>query len=130
MDSTGRMVQPIRYLNLQIIEADRLFCARDSSTGSALLYNWQGELLHRFPPISTQGYANTDPTSSLYLKNGGIVVGDGVTSVLVSTENKVIKVFDAHQTGSTDMEKRFVQMKNKAGQVFWMRSEDGYEYRQ
>lgn len=129
LDSTGRLVQPLKYFSLQIVAPDRLFCARDTN-GTAMLYNWQGELLHYFPNRPVLGYQNSDPVSALPLKNGNIVVGDGITSVLVSSGNRVIKAFKDSHVGSVDVSGLFFQLRTKDQQLYWVRSTDGLAYRQ
>ncbi|MCC6459845.1 MAG: WG repeat-containing protein [Saprospiraceae bacterium] len=128
MDSAGRLVLPMRYLNVQIIAADRLFGARDTN-GVALLYNWQGELLHRFPKHPGQVYQNEQALSSMSLAEGNIVLTDGRSSVLVSADNRVLRAFEEPYTGRSDLDKRVFQVKNKEEHLIWVRSKDGYMFR-
>lgn len=128
MDSTGRLVAPIRHLNVQIIAPDRLFGARDTN-GVALLYNWQGELLHRFPNAPKMGYQNTDAMSSKPLHGGHIAVSDGRSCVLISRDNRLIKAFEEPYTGHSELEGRFFQIKNKNDNLIWVRSKDGLVFR-
>jgi hypothetical protein len=127
MDSTGRLVEPMRHLNVQIIAPDRLFGARDTN-GVALLYNWKGELLHRFPNVPKMGYQNNDAMNSMSLNDGNIVVTDGRTCVLISGDNRVLKTFEETYAGS-DLEGRFFQIKDKEGNLVWVRSKDGLVFR-
>ena len=127
MDSTGRLVVPMRHLNVQIIAPGRLFGARDTN-GVALVYNWQGELLHRFPNVPKMGYQNNDAMNSMSLNGEFIVVTDGRTCVLISGDNRVLKAFEETYAGS-DLEGRFFQMKDKEGNLIWVRSKDGLVFR-
>ncbi|HPI08916.1 MAG TPA: WG repeat-containing protein [Saprospiraceae bacterium] len=128
MDSTGRLVVPMRHLNVQIIAPDRLFGARDTN-GVALLYNWQGELLHRFPKVPKMGYQNSDAMNSMSLSGGNIAVTDGMSSVLISADNRMIKTFEEPYTGHSELESRFFQIKDKEGNLVWVRSKDGLVFR-
>ncbi|MBL7783606.1 MAG: WG repeat-containing protein [Saprospiraceae bacterium] len=129
LDSTGRLVQPLKYFSLQIVAPDRLFCSRDTN-GTAMLFNWKGELMHYFPNRPVLGYQNSDPVSVMTLKNGQIVLGDGITSVLVSADNRLVKVFKDSHSGASDMDGLIFQMKTKDQKTYWVRSSDGLEYRQ
>ena len=64
------------------------------------------------------------------LKNGQIVLGDGITSVLVSADNRLVKVFKDSHSGASDMDGLIFQMKTKDQKTYWVRSSDGLEYRQ
>lgn len=129
MDSAGRLVHPLKYFALQIIKPDGLFGARDTN-GVALLYNWQGELLHRFPNRPKIGYQNSDSMSGIKLQDGHMVVSDGMTTALVSNDNRLIRTFELPFSGNIELDRRVFTLKDKEGNLIWVRSKDGFMYKE
>jgi hypothetical protein len=128
LDSTGRLVQPLKYLRLQIVAPDRLFAAQDTA-GQAALYNWKGEVVHTFATRSVK-LKNKD----LYfgaLAGGKWVVSDQHTTVLVGADNRVEQTYaDAFHQVPSNLDEAFFQLKTADGKVFWVNAQSGRAYRE
>lgn len=88
MDSTGQLLLPVEFENVQVVERGRLVSAQISAT-SIRLMDWHGQPVFDF--------SHESQVKSIPLKNGHLLVSNERETLLISPKNEVVRRFEGAQ---------------------------------
>lgn len=130
MDSTGRLVLPLKYFDLQIWENDRFLTAKTTDSRSVLM-TLEGKIIHEFAPSKSGVSMQYNGRGAKRVHIGPIAAWTEKETILIDDKGKVLRRFDLpfarHLLDNNSADRYVVLMKDKqkvwadflSGQLFF-----------
>ncbi len=120
MDSTGRLVLPLKYFDLRIFENDRFLTAK-TTDGKSVLMTLEGKIIHEFAPSKSDVSMQYNGRGAKRVHIGPIAVWTEKETILIDDKGVVLRRFDLpfarHLLDNYSADRYVVLMKDK--QKIW-----------